>query len=113
METTLEGTNIPKDNIFHPGLLKNKNSKRRCRVKNDILTPRGEKKRRFHRISEIRKKNSDNICEGKIMAIFKGSGRKRNFKIGSEGIIRRKEVRILIKGGMGGQDIRHTNTRFS
>ncbi|GKC27936.1 hypothetical protein Tco_1035230, partial [Tanacetum coccineum] len=40
-------------------------------VKNSILTPGGEKKRRFHRIGEIRKKNSDDICEGKIMAILK------------------------------------------
>ncbi|GKE30420.1 hypothetical protein Tco_1445804, partial [Tanacetum coccineum] len=30
------------------------------------------------------------------------SKRKRNFKIGSEGIIRRNEVRIQHKGGMGG-----------
>ncbi|GJT03971.1 hypothetical protein Tco_0838433 [Tanacetum coccineum] len=41
-------------------------------VKNGVFTPGGEKKRRFHRIGEIRKKNSDNICEGKIMAILKG-----------------------------------------
>ncbi|GKF38749.1 hypothetical protein Tco_0118810, partial [Tanacetum coccineum] len=41
-------------------------------VKNSILTPGGEKKRRFHRIGGIRKKNLDNICEGKIMAILKG-----------------------------------------
>ncbi|GKD30952.1 hypothetical protein Tco_1241730, partial [Tanacetum coccineum] len=41
-------------------------------VKNDILTPGGEKKRRIHRIGKVRKKNSDNICEGKIMAILKG-----------------------------------------
>ncbi|GJW88017.1 hypothetical protein Tco_0163357 [Tanacetum coccineum] len=41
-------------------------------VKNSILTPGGEKKRRIHRISEIRKKYSDNKCDGKIMAILKG-----------------------------------------
>nr|GEZ61851.1 hypothetical protein [Tanacetum cinerariifolium] len=40
-------------------------------VKNSILTPEGEKKRIIHRIGEIRKKNSDNICEEKIMAILK------------------------------------------
>ncbi|GKC50058.1 hypothetical protein Tco_1072803 [Tanacetum coccineum] len=40
-------------------------------VKNSILTPGGEKKRRIHRISEIRKKYSDNKCDGKIMAILK------------------------------------------
>ncbi|GKA95906.1 hypothetical protein Tco_0818001 [Tanacetum coccineum] len=34
-------------------------------VKNSILTPRGERKRRIHRISKIRKEDSDNICEGK------------------------------------------------
>ncbi|GKG26556.1 hypothetical protein Tco_0402259 [Tanacetum coccineum] len=42
-------------------------------VKNGILTPGGERKKRIHRIGEIRKKNSDNICEGKIMAILKGN----------------------------------------
>ncbi|GJT50140.1 hypothetical protein Tco_0976297 [Tanacetum coccineum] len=41
-------------------------------VKNSILTPGEEKKRRFHQICEIRKKNLDNICEGKIMEILKG-----------------------------------------
>nr|GEY87234.1 hypothetical protein [Tanacetum cinerariifolium] len=41
-------------------------------VKNTILTPGEEKKRRHHQISEMRKKNSDNICEEKIMAILKG-----------------------------------------
>ncbi|GJU58804.1 hypothetical protein Tco_1236570 [Tanacetum coccineum] len=41
-------------------------------VKNGILTPGGEKKRRIHWIGEIRKKKSDNICEEKIMAILKG-----------------------------------------
>ncbi|GJY72901.1 hypothetical protein Tco_0477332 [Tanacetum coccineum] len=41
-------------------------------VKNDILTPEGERKRRIHQIGEIGKKNSDNICEGKIMAILIG-----------------------------------------
>ncbi|GJX70515.1 hypothetical protein Tco_0307686 [Tanacetum coccineum] len=41
-------------------------------VKNSILTPGGEKKRRFHWIGEIRKKILDNICEGKIMAVLKG-----------------------------------------
>ncbi|GKB55014.1 hypothetical protein Tco_0905767 [Tanacetum coccineum] len=48
-----------------------------ARVKNDILTPEGERKRRIHRVSEIRKKNSDNICEGKIMAILKGRGNRK------------------------------------
>nr|GFA41048.1 hypothetical protein [Tanacetum cinerariifolium] len=42
-------------------------------VKNSILTPGGEKKRRHHRISETRKKNSDNICKEKIMAILEGA----------------------------------------
>ncbi|GJU81861.1 hypothetical protein Tco_1284226 [Tanacetum coccineum] len=32
-----------------------------------------EKRKGIPRIGEIRKKNSDNICEGKIMAILKGS----------------------------------------
>ncbi|GKD10205.1 hypothetical protein Tco_1189890, partial [Tanacetum coccineum] len=41
-------------------------------VKNSILTLGGEKKRGNHQIGEVRKKNSDNICEGKIMAILKG-----------------------------------------
>ncbi|GJZ07593.1 hypothetical protein Tco_0541386, partial [Tanacetum coccineum] len=41
-------------------------------VKNSILTPGGEKKMRNHKNGEIMKKNSDNICEGKIMAILKG-----------------------------------------
>nr|GEW74502.1 hypothetical protein [Tanacetum cinerariifolium] len=41
-------------------------------VKNSILIPGGEKKRRHHRMSEMRKKNLDNICEEKIMAIRKG-----------------------------------------
>ncbi|GKB03614.1 hypothetical protein Tco_0831757, partial [Tanacetum coccineum] len=36
-------------------------------VKDSIFTPGGKKKRRIHRISEIRKKDSDNKCEGKIM----------------------------------------------
>ncbi|GJU16413.1 hypothetical protein Tco_1144379 [Tanacetum coccineum] len=49
-------------------------------VKNDILTPGGERKKRIHRIGEIRKKNSDNICEGKIMAILKGYGYCKNHK---------------------------------
>nr|GEV73357.1 hypothetical protein [Tanacetum cinerariifolium] len=40
-------------------------------VKNSILTPGEEKKRRIHRIGKIRKKNSDNMCEEKIMAIRK------------------------------------------
>ncbi|GKG31823.1 hypothetical protein Tco_0426773, partial [Tanacetum coccineum] len=40
-------------------------------VKNGILTPGGERKRRIHWISEIKKKSSDNICVGKIMAILK------------------------------------------
>ncbi|GKE83577.1 hypothetical protein Tco_1557319, partial [Tanacetum coccineum] len=44
-------------------------------VKNGILTPGGEKKRRFHWIGEIRKKKSDNICEEKIKVIHKsGNG---------------------------------------
>ncbi|GKB22684.1 hypothetical protein Tco_0862085, partial [Tanacetum coccineum] len=42
-------------------------------VKNSMLTPGGEKKRRIHRISEIRKKYSDNKCDGKIMSILKGT----------------------------------------
>nr|GEV79241.1 hypothetical protein [Tanacetum cinerariifolium] len=41
-------------------------------VKNSFLTPGGEKKRRHQRISKMRKKNSDNICEENIMAILKG-----------------------------------------
>nr|GEV80311.1 hypothetical protein [Tanacetum cinerariifolium] len=41
-------------------------------VKNSILTLGGDKKRRHHRISGMRKKNSDNICEENIMAIRKG-----------------------------------------
>ncbi|GJW38802.1 retrovirus-related pol polyprotein from transposon TNT 1-94 [Tanacetum coccineum] len=43
-------------------------------VKHSILTPEGEKKRRNHLISEIRKKYSDNKCDGKIMAILKAAG---------------------------------------
>nr|GFC24914.1 hypothetical protein [Tanacetum cinerariifolium] len=43
-----------------------------ARVKNSILTLGGEKKRRLHRIGKIKKKNSDNIGEEKIMAIRKG-----------------------------------------
>nr|GEZ93159.1 hypothetical protein [Tanacetum cinerariifolium]GEZ93863.1 hypothetical protein [Tanacetum cinerariifolium] len=42
-------------------------------VKNSILTTGGEKKSRNHRIGEIKKKNSTNICEEKIRAIHKGS----------------------------------------
>ncbi|GJX46101.1 hypothetical protein Tco_0271291 [Tanacetum coccineum] len=49
-------------------------------VKNDILTPGGERKRRIHRIGEVRKKNLDNICEGKIIAILKGYGYIKNHK---------------------------------
>ncbi|GKA86965.1 hypothetical protein Tco_0808676 [Tanacetum coccineum] len=41
-------------------------------VKNSIHIPGGERKKRIHRVGEIRKENSDNICEGKIMAILKG-----------------------------------------
>nr|GEZ47046.1 hypothetical protein [Tanacetum cinerariifolium] len=41
-------------------------------VKNSILTTGGEKKRRHNRIGEIKKKNSDNICEEKTLAILKG-----------------------------------------
>ncbi|GKF68616.1 hypothetical protein Tco_0198295, partial [Tanacetum coccineum] len=41
------------------------------RVKNGILIPGGERKRRNHQISKIRKKSLDDICEGKIMAILK------------------------------------------
>ncbi|GKD04056.1 hypothetical protein Tco_1179030 [Tanacetum coccineum] len=47
-----------------------------AQVKNGILAPRGEKKRRIHRISEVRKKDFDNKREGKIMAILKGSSSK-------------------------------------
>nr|GEU94735.1 ribonuclease H-like domain-containing protein [Tanacetum cinerariifolium] len=47
-----------------------------ARVKNNILTPGGDKKRRHHRISKTRKKNSDNICEEKIIAILKGNSAK-------------------------------------
>ncbi|GJZ17190.1 hypothetical protein Tco_0553313 [Tanacetum coccineum] len=43
-------------------------------VKDSIFTPGGEKKRRIHRISKIRKKDSDKKYEGKIMAILKGRG---------------------------------------
>ncbi|GJV87317.1 hypothetical protein Tco_1531255 [Tanacetum coccineum] len=42
-------------------------------VKNSILTSGGEKKRRIHRISEIRKKYSDNKCDGKIMVDPQGN----------------------------------------
>nr|GEZ00434.1 reverse transcriptase domain-containing protein [Tanacetum cinerariifolium] len=44
-----------------------------ARVKNSILTPGGDKKRRHHQICNIKKKNSENICEEKIMAIRKGN----------------------------------------
>ncbi|GKB13424.1 hypothetical protein Tco_0847347 [Tanacetum coccineum] len=37
-------------------------------VKNGILTPGGERKRRNHRISEIRKKSSDNIGAARWLA---------------------------------------------
>nr|GFA19715.1 hypothetical protein [Tanacetum cinerariifolium] len=43
-----------------------------ARVKNSILTPERDKKRRHYRINDMGKKNSDNICEEKIMAICKG-----------------------------------------
>ncbi|GKA28681.1 hypothetical protein Tco_0714926 [Tanacetum coccineum] len=59
---------LPSD-IHMPPALMIKMKSRDVGVKNDILTPGGERKRRIHRISEIRKENSDNICEGKIMAI--------------------------------------------
>nr|GFC16756.1 hypothetical protein [Tanacetum cinerariifolium] len=43
-----------------------------AKLRNSILTPRGDKKRRHHRICNEKKKNSDNICEENIMAIRKG-----------------------------------------
>ncbi|GJR67733.1 hypothetical protein Tco_0013798 [Tanacetum coccineum] len=47
-------------------------------VKNDILTPGGERKSKIHQISETRNKSSDNICERKIMAIHKGPQKNGN-----------------------------------
>ncbi|GKD66932.1 hypothetical protein Tco_1309040 [Tanacetum coccineum] len=61
-------------------------------VKNSILTIRGERKRRIHRISKIRKEDSNNICEGKIMAILKGhAGNPKDY----DWLLRRVEIQGL------------------